>query len=159
MGVKEIFKKPFSLDQLVTLMEKYRPGAKTRNRKSEKLERVNSKVQSKQNERQEQAAAPSATPTTKQEDEDKDKIIADLKNENETLKRQVKEAQDILSGLVNTGMSDHYLGHTGMTVRQLAEKWGLVEAKTTSNPKPKRKDMIESMSGAYKRAHPDEELP
>ena len=37
MGVKEIFKKPFSLDQLVTLMEKYRPGAKTRNRKSEKL--------------------------------------------------------------------------------------------------------------------------
>ena len=156
MGVKEIFKKPFSLDQLVTLMEKYRPGAKTRNRKSEKLERVNSKVQSKQNERQEQAAAPSATPTTKQEDEDKDKIIADLKIENETLKRQVKEAQDILSGLVNTGMSDHYLGHTGMTVRQLAEKWGLIETKTTSNAKPKRKGMIESMLGAYKRAHPDD---
>jgi FtsZ-binding cell division protein ZapB len=159
MGVKEIFKKPFSLDQLVTLMEKYRPGAKTRNRKSEKLERVNSKVQSKQNERQEQAAAPSATPTTKQEDEDKDKIIADLKIENETLKRQVKEAQDILSGLVNTGMSDHYLGHTGMTVRQLAEKWGLIETKTTSNAKPKRKGMIESMLGAHKRAHPDEQLP
>ena len=116
-------------------------------------------MQAKQNGRQEQAAASSATPTTKQEDEDKDKIIADLKNENETLKRQVKEAQDILSGLVNTRMSDHYLGHTGMTVRQLAEKWGLVEAKITSNAKPKRKDMIESMSGAYKRAHPDEELP
>jgi hypothetical protein len=112
----------------------------------------------KQNERQQQAAA-STTPTTKQEDEDKDKIIADLKNENETLKRQVKEAQDIFSGLVNTGMSDHYLGHTGMTVRQLAEKWGLVETKTTSNAKPKRKDMIESMLGAYKRAHPDEQLP
>ena len=30
--------------------------------------------------------ASSAPPTTKQEDEDKDKIIADLKNENETLK-------------------------------------------------------------------------
>ena len=117
-------------------------------------------MQAKQNERQEHvAASSSATPTTKQEDEDKDKIIADLKNENETLKRQVKEAQDILSGLVNTGMSDHYLGHTGMTVRQLAEKWGLVETKTTSNAKPKRKDMIESMSGAYKRAHPDEVLP
>ena len=109
----------------------------------------------KQNERQQQAAA---TPTTKQEDEDKDKIIADLKNENETLKRQVKEAQDILSGLVNTGMSDHYLGHTGMTVRQLAEKWGLIETKTTSNAKPKRKGMIESMLGAHKRAHPDEQL-
>jgi hypothetical protein len=108
----------------------------------------------KQNERQQQAAA---TPTTKQEDEDKDKIIADLKNENETLKRQVKEAQEILSGLVNTGMSDHYLGHTGMTVRQLAEKWGLIETKTTSNAKPKRKGMIESMLGAYKRAHPDEQ--
>jgi DNA-binding response OmpR family regulator len=26
MGVKEIFKKPFSLDQLVVLIEKYRPG-------------------------------------------------------------------------------------------------------------------------------------
>jgi hypothetical protein len=113
-------------------------------------------VQAKQNERQQQSAA---TPTTKQEDEDKDKIIADLKNENETLKRQVKEAQEILSGLVNTGMSDHYLGHTGMTVRQLAEKWGLIETKTTSNAKPKRKGMIESMLGAYKRAHPDEQLP
>jgi hypothetical protein len=110
----------------------------------------------KQNERQQQSAAPSATPT-KQEDEDKDKIIADLKNENETLKRQVKEAQDILSGLVNTGMSDHYLGHTGMTVRQLAEKWGLIETKTTKNAKPKRKGMIESMSDAYNRAHPDEQ--
>jgi hypothetical protein len=111
-------------------------------------------VQAKQNERQQE----SATPTTKQEDEDKDKIIADLKNENETLKRQVKEAQDILSGLVNTGMSDHYLGHTGMTVRQLAEKWGLIETKTTKNAKPKRKGMIESMLGAYKSAHPDEQL-
>jgi hypothetical protein len=111
-------------------------------------------VQAKQNERQQQSAA---TPTTKQEDEDKDKIIADLKNENETLKRQVKEAQDILSGLVNTGMSDHYLGHTGMTVRQLAEKWGLIETKTTKNAKPKRKGMIESMSDAYNRAHPDEQ--
>ena len=108
----------------------------------------------KQNERQQQAAA---TPTTKQEDEDKDQIIADLKNENETLKRQVKEAQDILSGLVNTGMSDNYLGHTGMTVRQLAEKWGLIETKTTSNAKPKRRGMIESMLGAYKSAHPDEQ--
>ena len=96
--------------------------------------------------------------STKQEDEDKDKIIADLKNENETLKRQVKEAQDILSGLVNTGMSDHYLGHTGMTVRQLAEKWGLIETKTTKNAKPRRKGMIESMLGAYKSAHPDEQL-
>jgi two-component system KDP operon response regulator KdpE len=28
MGVKEIFKKPFSLDQLVALIEKYRPGAR-----------------------------------------------------------------------------------------------------------------------------------
>ena len=74
-------------------------------------------MQAKQNERQ-QTASSSAPPTTKQEDEDKDKIIADLKKENETLKRQVKEAQDIFSGLVNTGMSDHYLGHTGMTVRQ-----------------------------------------
>ena len=108
----------------------------------------------KQNEQQQ-----AATPTTKQEDEDKDKIIADLKNENETLKRQVKEAQDVFNGLVNTGMSDHYLGHTGMTVRQLAEKWGLIETKTTSNAKPKRNDMIEGMSGAYNRAHPDEELP
>jgi lambda repressor-like predicted transcriptional regulator len=105
-------------------------------------------VQAKQNERQQESAAPSATPTTKQEDEDKDKIIADLKNENETLKRQVKEAQDILSGL----------GHTGMTVRQLAEKWGLIETKTTKNAKPKRKGMIESMLGAYKSAHPDEQL-
>jgi hypothetical protein len=113
-------------------------------------------VQAKQNERQEQAAS-SATPTTKQEDEDKDKIIADLKNENETLKRQVKEAQDVFNGLVNTGMSDHYLGHTGMTVRQLAEKWGLVETKTTSNANPKRKGMIESMLDAYKHAHPDEQ--
>ena len=112
-------------------------------------------MQAKQNERQQQSAA---TPTTKQEDEDKDKVIADLKNENETLKRQVKEAQDILSGLVNTGMSDHYLGHTGMTVRQLAEKWGLIETKTTKNAKPKRKGMIESMLGAYKSAHPDEQL-
>ena len=111
-------------------------------------------MQAKQNERQQQSAA---TPTTKQEDEDKGKIIADLKKENETLKRQVKEAQNILSGLVNTGMSDHYLGHTGMTVRQLAEKWGLIETKTTSNAKPKRKGMIESMLGAYKRAHPDEQ--
>ena len=109
----------------------------------------------KQNERHQQAA----TPTTKQEDEDKDKIIADLKKEIETLKRQVKEAQDIFSGIVNTGMSDHYLGHTGMTVRQLAEKWGLIETKTTKNAKPKRKGMIESMLGAYKRAHPDEQLP
>ena len=103
-----------------------------------------------------------AVPTKQGEDnkkkviEDKDKIIADLKKENETLKRQVKEAQDILSGLVNTGMSDHYLGHTGMTVRQLAEKWGLIETKTTKNAKPKRKGMIESMLGAYKSAHPDE---
>jgi hypothetical protein len=113
-------------------------------------------VQAKQNERQQQSAAPSATPT-KQEDEDKDKIIADLKNENETLKRQVKEAQDILSGLVNTGMSDHYLGHTGMTVRQLAEKWGLIETKTTKNAKPKRKGMIDSMLEGYKRSHPDEQ--
>ena len=115
-------------------------------------------MQAKQNERQQQTASSSATPTTKQEDEDKDKIIAELKNENETLKRQVKEAQDILSGLVNTGMSDHYLGHTGMTVRQLAEKWGLIETKTTKNAKPKRKGMIESMLGAYKSAHPDEQL-
>ncbi|MGA7977499.1 MAG: hypothetical protein WB975_09700 [Nitrososphaeraceae archaeon] len=112
-------------------------------------------MQAKQNEQQ----ASSATPTTKQEDEDKDKIIADLKKENETLKRQVKEAQDILRGLVNTGMADHYLGHTGMTVRQLAEKWGLIETKAASNAKPKRKDMIESMSGAYKSSHPDEQLP
>lgn len=112
-------------------------------------------MQAKQNEQQ----ASSATPTTKQEDEDKDKIIADLKNENETLKRQVKEAQDILSGLVNTGMADHYLGHTGMTVRELAEKWGLIETKTTKNVKPKRKGMIESMVDAYKRAHPDEQAP
>ncbi len=95
-----------------------------------------------------------AVPT--KQGEDKDKIIADLKKENKTLKRQVKEAQDILSGLVNTGMSDHYLGHTGMTVRQLAEKWGLIETKTASNAKPKRKGMIESMLGAYKSAHPDE---
>ncbi len=114
-------------------------------------------MQAKQNERQQQAASSSATPTTKQEDEDKDKIIADLNNENETLKRQVKEAHDILSGLVNTGMADHYLGHTGMTVRQLAEKWGLIETKIASNAKPKRKGMIESMLGAYKRAHPDEQ--
>jgi two-component system response regulator CiaR len=28
MGVKEIFKKPFSLDQLVVLIEKYRPRAR-----------------------------------------------------------------------------------------------------------------------------------
>ena len=112
-------------------------------------------MQAKQNEQQ----ASSATPTTKQEDEDKDKIIADLKNENEALKRQVKEAQDILSGLVNTGMSDDYLGHTGMTVRQVAEKWGLIETKTTKNAKPNRKGMIESMLGAYKRAHPDDQLP
>ena len=111
-------------------------------------------MQAKQNERQEQAVA--STPITKQQDENKDKIIADLKNENETLKRQVKEAQDILSGLVKTGMSDHYLGHTGMTVKQLAEKWGLIETKTTKNAKPKRKGMIESMLGAYKSAHPDE---
>ena len=116
-------------------------------------------MQAKQNERQEHvAASSSATPTTKQEERDKDKIIADLKNENETLKRQVKEAQDILSGLVNTGMSDHYLGHTGMTVRQLAEKWGLIETKTTKNANPKRKGMIESMLGEYKSAHPDEQL-
>ena len=27
-GVKEIFKKPFSLDQLIALIEKYRPGIK-----------------------------------------------------------------------------------------------------------------------------------
>ena len=113
-------------------------------------------MQAKQNENNKTS---SATPTTKQEDEDKDKIIADLKKENETLKRQVKEAQDILSGLVNTGMSDHYLGHTGMTVRQVAEKWGLIETKTTKNAKPKRKGMIESMLGAYKRAHPDEQQP
>ncbi len=116
-------------------------------------------MQAKQNERQQQTASSSATPTTKQEDEDKDKIIGELKNENETLKRQVKEAQDIFSGLVNTGMSDHYLGHSGMTIRQLAEKWGLIETNTTSNAKPKRKGMIESMLGAYKRAHPDEQLP
>lgn len=113
-------------------------------------------MQVKQNERQQQTASSSAPPTTKQEDENKDKIIADLKKENETLKRQVKEAQDIFSGLVNTGMSDHYLGHTGMTVRQVAEKWGLIETKTTKNVKPKRKGMIESMLGAYKRAHPDD---
>jgi len=112
-------------------------------------------VQAKQNERQQQTTS-SATPTAKQGDDDKDKIIADLKNENEKLKRQVKEAQDIFSGLVNTGMSDHYLGHTGMTVRQVAEKWGLIETKTTKNVKPKRKGMIESMLGAYERAHPDE---
>ena len=111
-------------------------------------------MQAKQNEQQ---ASSSATPTTKQEDEDKDKIIADLKNENEALKRQFKEAQDILSGLVNTGMADHYLGHTGMTVRQVAEKWGLIETKTTKNAKPNRKGMIESMLGAYKRAHPDDQ--
>ena len=110
-------------------------------------------MQAKQNEQQ----ASSATPTTKQEDEDKDKLIADLKNENETLKRQVKEAQDIFSGLVNTGMSDHYLGHTGMTVRQVAEKWGLIETKTTKNAEPNRKGMIKSMLGAYKRAHPDDQ--
>ena len=115
-------------------------------------------MQAKQNERQ-QTASSSAPPTTKQEDEDKDKIIADLKKENETLKKQVKEAQDIFSGLVNTGMSDHYLGHTGMTVRQQAEKWGLIETKTTKNAKPKSKGMIESMLGAYKLAHPDEQLP
>jgi two-component system response regulator CiaR len=30
MGVKEIFKKPFSLDQLVVLIEKYRPGTEKR---------------------------------------------------------------------------------------------------------------------------------
>jgi DNA-binding response OmpR family regulator len=30
MGVKEIFKKPFSLDQLVVLIEKYRPGTQKR---------------------------------------------------------------------------------------------------------------------------------
>ena len=114
------------------------------------------KTQTKQNERRQKA---SSAIQTKQEDEDKEKIIADLKKENETLKRQVKEAQDIISGLVNTGMSDHYLGHTGMTVRQLAEKWGLIETKTTKNVKPKRKGMIESMLGAYKRAHPDEQVP
>jgi hypothetical protein len=45
-----------------------------------------------------------------------------------------------------------------MTVRQLAEKWGLIETKTTKNAKPKRKGMIESMLGAYKSAHPDEQL-
>jgi DNA-binding response OmpR family regulator len=30
MGVKEIFKKPFSLDQLVVLIEKFRPGTQKR---------------------------------------------------------------------------------------------------------------------------------
>ena len=52
-----------------------------------------------------------------------------------------------MSGLVNTGM----------TVRQVAEKWGLIETKTTKNAKPNRKGMIESMLGAYKRAHPDDQ--
>ena len=30
MGVKEIFKKPFSLDDLIRLIEKYRPGTQER---------------------------------------------------------------------------------------------------------------------------------
>jgi hypothetical protein len=134
--------------------------------------------QAKQNEAKGQtqtaSSSTSSSPTTNQDDdnkekiieavptkqdEDKDKIIADLKKENETLKRQVKQAQDIFSGLVNTGMADQYLGHTGMTVRQLAEKWGPIKTKTTKKSKPKRKGMIESMLGAYKRAHPDEQLP
>jgi hypothetical protein len=64
--------------------------------------------------------------------------------------------KDITIALLYHKFSKAHIAKLGVS-RQLAEKWGLVETKTTSNANPKRKGMIESMLDAYKHAHPDEQ--
>lgn len=80
---------------------------------------------------------------------DKDKIIEDLKKENEQLRKSVKSAQDLFMGMVNSQLSDAEIGHE---IKKMARKWGLTK------PKPKR-SKTETMLETYKRLNPNDTVP